>query len=128
AVVLTLAVASPLTAQRTFRIVPPSGPVAVGASHTLTFTATDAAGRDMGRRRMAVTCGSLDAAASVDGVRVTGEAAGTARVVCIWQGIADMVALTVGTPEPAPEPEQPAPDPDPQPDPEPEEPAPTPTP
>src|SRR5690606_40492326 len=66
-------------------------PVAVGASHTLTFTATDAAGRDMGRRRMAVTCGSLDAEASVDGVRVTGEAAGTARVVCIWQGIADMV-------------------------------------
>src|SRR5690606_34646060 len=121
AVVLTLAVASPLTAQRTFRIVPPSGPLAVGASHTLTFTATDAAGRDMGRRRMAVSCGSLDAEASVDGVRGEGEAAGTARVVCIWQGIADMVALTVGTPGPAP-------DPDPQPDPEPEEPAPTPDP
>src|SRR5690606_40456329 len=79
------------------------------------------AGRDMGRRRMAVTCGSLDAEASVEGVRVKGEAAGTARVVCIWQGIADMVVLTVGTPEPAP-------DPDPQPDPEPEEPAPTPDP
>src|SRR5690606_24680268 len=90
AVVLTLAVASPLTAQRTFRIVPPSGPLAVGASHTLTFTATDAAGRDMGRRRMAVSCGSLGAEASGVGLGQAGGEAGARRAVGVGEGMAEV--------------------------------------